>query len=184
MNVANWITLLRFLVAMSAAVLLRDGHELVWVRTSTALFVLAIVLDKVDGMVARRFDCCSRFGKFFDTALDKIILAVFFLCLTDLNVINRNMVAAALIRDMLTQSFRSYADSLGVSTRTDRLSYTRYIVQCAAVVSGLLFIGIKFTAQADLLRQLSVISFSIGLGLGYWTLFRLVYRHWWQVVAS
>lgn len=184
MTIANWVTLLRFIIAMAGAFLLGDGQAQGCARVATALFVLAIALDKVDGVVARKFDCCTAFGKFFDTALDKIVLAVYFLCLLDLKIVNRHLVAAALVRDMLTQGFRSYAESRAVFTGTDALSYTRYVIQCTAVISGLLSVGFTGTSQAGPLRQLSVLSFVTGVALGYWTLLNLLARHWREVVSA
>lgn len=181
MTVANWITLLRLIIALTGAFLLGDGESPTGAKVTTALFVLAIALDKLDGMVARRLNCRTTFGEVFDTATDKIIFTVYFLCLLDWKIVDRNLVALAVIRDMLTQAFRSYAVSRSVFVKTYVLSYARYIIQCLAVVSGLLSAGLMRTYQTDLLRQMSVLCFVVGVVLGYVTLWNLVAQHWKEV---
>jgi phosphatidylglycerophosphate synthase len=132
----------------------------------TSLFIVSIVLDKLDGVIARKFGCCTEFGKRFDIAADKIILAVFFLCLMDLTVISRQLLAASFTRDLLTQAFRSYASSKGVILRTYSLSKVQYGLQCIAIVCGLSSFMLLRADAAELLRRLSVICFVFGLVSG------------------
>ena len=37
------------------------------------LFIIAVVSDLLDGMLARRWDAVSKFGKFFDSIADKLL---------------------------------------------------------------------------------------------------------------
>lgn len=184
MTSANWITLLRFAIALTGAFLVGDEKNSGWIRIATALFVIALILDKLDGVVARRFNCCTSFGKFFDTAVDKIILAVFFLCLLGLGIIDKNLVIAALVRDMLTQAFHSYAESQNILLKTHNVSYIRHLLQCLSVISGLLSVVLGETQQAGLFRQLSLFSFIAGLALGYLILLNIISRHWREVLRS
>jgi phosphatidylglycerophosphate synthase len=177
MTLANWVTLLRLLAALAGALMLRAAEPYPGIKLVTSLFVVSIILDKLDGVIARKFDCCSAFGKQFDIAADKIILAIFFLCLMDLKVISRHLLAASFTRDLLTQAFRSYASSKGVILRAYGLSKAQYVIQCIAIASGLSSFVFPGMCTTEFLRQASVACFVIGLALGCLVLGSLVINH-------
>ncbi len=182
MTIANWITLLRLGLGLLGAFLINTNDARHRILAAAALFSLAVALDKVDGVVARRFQCCTDFGRILDTSVDKVILAVFFLCLQDLRLIPRDLVAAAIARDILTPAFRSCATSRGVDTKTYGLSYARYAIQCSSIVAGLLSVGIVGTLQSTSLKAICIGSFVIGIVFGYWTLCNLLVQHWRDVI--
>jgi phosphatidylglycerophosphate synthase len=177
MTLASWVTLLRLLIALTGAFTLRAFEPYSGINLVTSLFIISIVLDKLDGVIARKFDCCTDFGKRFDIAADKIILAVFFLCLMDLKVISRHLLAASFTRDLLTQAFRSYASSKGIILRNYNLSKVQYVIQCVAVASGLSSFISLGTSAAGLLRQVSVLCFVFGLVSGCLVLGRLIVHY-------
>ena len=74
-NVANIITVLRILMApLFIWLLLSDGGDLGYLRYIAAgLFVLAIVTDTVDGILARRQNLVTDFGKILDPIADKVL---------------------------------------------------------------------------------------------------------------
>lgn len=177
MTLANWVTLLRLLIALVGAFTLRAAEPYSGIEAATSLFIVSIVLDKLDGAIARKFECCTAFGKRFDIAADKVILAVFFLCLMDLKVISRHLLAVSFTRDLLTQAFRGYASSKGVILRTYSLSKVQYVLQCVAIASGLSSFAFLKTGESELLRQTSVGCFVAGLTLGCLVLGGLIVHH-------
>ena len=182
MTPANWITLLRLLIALIGAFMLNAGEPPERVKFTTALFIISISLDKLDGVVARKYNCCTTVGKHFDIAADKIVIAVFFLCLMDLRLVSRHLMSAWLIREMLTQAFRNYAALKGIFIRTYRLSKARYIIQCIAIATGLLsFVSLGMNL-ANPLREVSIICFITGLALGYLTFWHIIVDHWREVL--
>lgn len=79
-GLANQITLARALLAMALLAALARPELFVaqgWFMVSVALLVL--LLDGVDGWVARRLDQCTRFGARFDMEVDAALIMV--LCL-------------------------------------------------------------------------------------------------------
>lgn len=174
----------RLILALIGAFMLNVDGPLSQLRFSAALFILSISLDKIDGMIARKYNCCTNFGEKLDIVVDKIVIAVFFLCLLDLRVINKNLMAAWLIRDLVTQAFRNYSLSKGIILRTYKLSKVQYIIQCIAIATGLLsfaYLGMNLT---DLLRQVSVVCFVAGLAIGYLVLWNLIVHHKREVVSA
>jgi len=75
-NVANIITVVRiFLAPVFIWLLLADNHELGVLRYLAAgLFILAIVTDSVDGLLARRQNLVTDFGKLLDPIADKVLI--------------------------------------------------------------------------------------------------------------
>jgi phosphatidylglycerophosphate synthase len=181
---ASWITLLRLLIALIGAFMLSAGKPPDHVKFTTVLFIISVSMDKLDGIVARKYNCCTTFGKHFDMAADKITLTVFFLCLLDLKVINRHLVAAALIRDLLTHAFRNYAASKGIFITTYSGSKARYFIECMAITAGLSSFVFLEVNLANPLRQVSIVCFVVGLVLGYLTFWTLIMHHWREVIRG
>lgn len=74
-NVANIITVVRILLApLFIWLLLDDGGQLGPIRyIAAALFIVAIATDSVDGLLARRQNLVTDFGKILDPIADKVL---------------------------------------------------------------------------------------------------------------
>jgi CDP-diacylglycerol--glycerol-3-phosphate 3-phosphatidyltransferase len=75
-NLANIITVIRiFLAPVFIWLLLDDAGVLGPLRyVAAALFILAIVTDSVDGLLARRQNLVTDFGKILDPIADKVLI--------------------------------------------------------------------------------------------------------------
>jgi CDP-diacylglycerol--glycerol-3-phosphate 3-phosphatidyltransferase len=75
-NLANIITVIRiFLAPVFIWLLLDDAGALGPLRyVAAALFILAIVTDSVDGLLARRQNLVTDFGKILDPIADKVLI--------------------------------------------------------------------------------------------------------------
>ena len=75
-NVANIITVVRILLApLFIWMLLDDAGDLGTIRyLAAALFIIAIVTDSVDGLLARRQNLVTDFGKILDPIADKVLI--------------------------------------------------------------------------------------------------------------
>lgn len=76
-SIPNLITLMRLLLVVPVAVTILN-HQFGW---TLALFAVASISDGVDGYLARRFNCVSRFGAILDPVADKLMLMVSFILL-------------------------------------------------------------------------------------------------------
>ncbi len=72
-NAANFITAIRFIVAIAILVLYFTNAEN-WLWRSIALFIFGSLTDVVDGYVARHFGCVSDLGKLLDPVCDKAMM--------------------------------------------------------------------------------------------------------------
>lgn len=75
-NLANTLTLLRlvlvpvFLLALFA----KDGHEIAFRIVAFVIFTLAVITDRLDGLLARNYGMATEFGAFVDPIADKTLI--------------------------------------------------------------------------------------------------------------
>lgn len=75
MTTASKITLVRvaFIPVYMLFMYLSGGEPGLWMYLALGVFVLASVTDYVDGVVARKYNQVSDFGKFLDPLADKLL---------------------------------------------------------------------------------------------------------------
>ena len=80
-NVPNALTTLRLvMVPFFGWALLHDGgHDTTWRWVAWALFVIAMITDKVDGDLARKHNLITNFGKIVDPIADKAMTGMAFI---------------------------------------------------------------------------------------------------------
>ncbi|TDD17731.1 CDP-diacylglycerol--glycerol-3-phosphate 3-phosphatidyltransferase [Kribbella turkmenica] len=100
-NVANALTILRlFLVPLFVWLLLRDGGTGDGNRLlATAAFVVAIVTDRFDGDIARRWNLVTNFGKIADPIADKALTGAAFIGLSLLGELPWWVTVVVLVRE-------------------------------------------------------------------------------------
>jgi CDP-diacylglycerol--glycerol-3-phosphate 3-phosphatidyltransferase len=101
-NIANVITVVRILMAplFIAWLLIDDGTDgslRVW---AAALFVVAILTDSLDGMLARGLDLVTDFGKIVDPIADKVLIGGALVSLTILGELPWWVTALILVREV------------------------------------------------------------------------------------
>lgn len=81
MNLANQLTMMRFVLALATFMAVvsesHDAHV-----AALGFFLAAIITDWIDGYVARRMQTISPFGKVADPIADKVLILGTFLALT------------------------------------------------------------------------------------------------------
>jgi CDP-diacylglycerol--glycerol-3-phosphate 3-phosphatidyltransferase len=110
LNVPNVLSICRILLVPPLVVVLLTkfpGQEFV----GLGLFLLAALLDFVDGFVARRRNQVTRLGTLLDPAADKILIAAAFISLVEIDhqVVPAWMVVVIIARELAVSSLRSFA---------------------------------------------------------------------------
>lgn len=107
-NVANIITVVRiFLAPVFIWLLFADNHELGVLRyIAAALFILAIVTDSVDGLLARRQNLVTDFGKILDPIADKVLIGGALVTLSILGELWWWVTIVILVREFGITAFR------------------------------------------------------------------------------
>ncbi|MBQ7415548.1 MAG: CDP-diacylglycerol--glycerol-3-phosphate 3-phosphatidyltransferase [Oscillospiraceae bacterium] len=75
MTLASKITLIRvaFIPVYMAFMYLSGGQPNYWMWIALGVFILASLTDYVDGLIARKYNQVSDFGKFLDPLADKLL---------------------------------------------------------------------------------------------------------------
>ncbi|HEV7957772.1 MAG TPA: CDP-diacylglycerol--glycerol-3-phosphate 3-phosphatidyltransferase [Marisediminicola sp.] len=107
-NVANIITVVRIFMAPAFIwLLLADAGELGTLRlVAAALFIVAIITDSVDGLLARRQNLVTDLGKILDPIADKVLIGGALVALSVLGELPWWVTIVILIRELGITAFR------------------------------------------------------------------------------
>lgn len=111
--IANWITLSRFPLLLIHAGILYYGSPQVRLFGVLLLFT-GLMLDTVDGVVARKLRQTSLFGSVLDIAADRTYELVLWACFADLGLISIVIPVVVIARTTLTDAFRSIGVAQGI----------------------------------------------------------------------
>jgi CDP-diacylglycerol--glycerol-3-phosphate 3-phosphatidyltransferase len=110
-----------------------DGHAY-W---ATAVFVVAMATDQVDGWLARRSGTSSSLGKLLDPVADKVLVLAVLVMLVGEGVAPAWMVALIVVREILVSGLRLAALERGVVLGARDLGRIKTWAQAvAAAVAG------------------------------------------------
>ena len=150
---ANWITISRFPLLLVTVLVLYQGSPEARLAGVVLLFV-GLMLDTVDGMVARRTGQTSLFGSVLDIAADRTYELVLWVCFADLEMIPVAIPIIIIMRTTLTDALRSIGVGQGTAPfEQHRTALGRFLVGSAwmrtgyAVTKVLTFCGLAL-AQA------------------------------------
>ncbi len=111
---ANTITLSRFPLLLVTLVALYQGPAPVRLAAVGLLFI-GLMLDTVDGVVARKAGTTSLFGSVLDIAADRTYELVLWFCFADMGMIPLVIPLIVIARTALTDAFRSIGVAQGTA---------------------------------------------------------------------
>lgn len=133
MSVANWITVLRFPLLIAVVVMLYLGGAVVQF-VAVFLLVVLILMDTVDGIVARRRGEQTLMGSALDIAADRAVEFALWVTYAHLRLIPVAVPLVVVIRGVLTDSIRSVALQRGLSAHSMmRSKWGRWLVASSAM---------------------------------------------------
>lgn len=110
LNVANQLTILRILMIPFFIYTLLSGH----IKTAAVIFILASLTDFFDGLIARKYQMITNFGKFMDPLADKLLVTSALVCFVELGALSSWVVIIILSREFIVSVFRAIAASDGI----------------------------------------------------------------------
>ena len=111
---ANWITLSRIPILLVYIVILYRGSPALRLA-GVGLLLVGLLLDTVDGVVARRRGETSLFGSVLDIAVDRTYELALWLCFADLGLVPVAIPLVVIARTTLTDAFRSVGVGQGTA---------------------------------------------------------------------
>ena len=150
-NLPNQITVARLALSLVFIILLGIvGHgtdsetRQVILNWSTALFMLAMFTDFLDGYLARRWNIESTFGRIADPFVDKIVICGSFILLTTVSDFVEPWYPLVIVfREFLVSGLRSYIESAGVAFGAAWAGKVKLVIQ-GLTIPSLLFYEANF----------------------------------------
>ena len=113
MNLANKLTIGRIAMAfLFMWVLLYKKIPSNYV-VALGVFILAWITDVLDGLVARRYDQITNFGKLIDPLSDKILMSAAFISFVQIRLVPAWIVVVIISREFIITGMRLLAASRG-----------------------------------------------------------------------
>lgn len=115
----NRITLMR--IGLLFVLVFLIYNDRIWARLFAAfLAVIVIVMDWLDGFLARKLEESTALGSVLDIAGDRVVECVLWICLADLRLIGVWIPIVVISRDIFTDSIRNYVLKFGYSGFGDK----------------------------------------------------------------
>lgn len=139
-NVPNILTIFRIVVTPLIVWFLIGFEGFTIHMVAFILFLIASLTDLFDGMLARKFQVVSEFGKFMDPLADKILVNSTFIALNIMDIMPIWITAVVILRDMVVTSLRWGMLAAGASMNTSQLAKIKTTFQYISMYVGLVFI--------------------------------------------
>jgi len=134
-NLPNLLTLSRIaVIPLIVAAFYLPTPAAGW--TAFGLFAYAAVTDYFDGMLARRRQQTSDFGRFLDPIADKLLVAAVLIMMVAMGTLSGAAVIAAmliLLREILVSGLREFLAGKQVEVPVSRLAKWKTAVQLVAI---------------------------------------------------
>jgi len=175
-NIANIITVIRILMAPAFVALLladdgRDGTERVW---AAVLFVVAIVTDSADGIIARRQNLVTDFGKLVDPIADKVLIGGALVSLSILHELPWFVTVLIMVREIGITVFRFavLSDRVIPASRGGKI---KTVLQAVAITLALFPLWNVF---GDWVQWLNVILMTLAFVATMWSGIDYLWQAW------
>jgi CDP-diacylglycerol--glycerol-3-phosphate 3-phosphatidyltransferase len=181
-NLPNTITILRTLFVPVVMWLIWDKPSQMQSVVACAVFVVAMLLDLVDGWLARKWDLQSVIGAFLDPLADKLMHVSALIMLIPLGLVPAWMVIVLESRELAITGLRSLAASEGMMIAASSLGKFKTAYQSTAISFLLLhypFLGIDCHTVGILLLYVSIVMSIVSgaeYGWGFYKHYQNKYR--------
>lgn len=176
----NKITILRLILTPIIILLFLEPSYNTKVA-SLVLFIIACITDKIDGTIAKKYGIITKFGKFMDPLVDKILLNSLLIVLAVSDVLRWWMVLLVVSRELFIQILRIIAEinKLEIHSIGGKIKGP---LQMATIITGIYFTiitvqGGRFILSNWMSHTLSVMMF-ITIIVSYSAMLEFLINNW------
>ena len=142
MNLPNTLTLLRLGLTALLVVSLSVQYPAHF-AIALLVFLLASLTDYLDGVIARKWNLITDFGKLMDPLADKVLTASAFICLIPYQALPAWAVIIIISREFLITGLRLLASSKGVILPAEKLGKHKTAWQMITIVFFLALLALR-----------------------------------------
>ena len=161
----NVLTYLRMAAIPVIIVLLVSPAPVKSLNIAFVLFVVASITDYFDGILARRHNLVTSFGKLIDPLADKLLTSAVLIMLIPLEKVQPWLVFLIIGREITITGLRSVAASHGLILNASRMGKNKMISQTVAL--SLLLLSIP--SMQGFLDGLGLFVLWVSVVLSYWS---------------
>lgn len=173
-TIANWITLARFAIYLIALALLLTGNES-YKLVILPLFIIAFLMDKLDGWAAKKFNQTSDVGVALDRAADRIIvttLAISYLFFNPDRLI-LIIILTNLMRDFLVSGLRQLAAEKDIFMSKHSFGKVKFVVENISAILMISLLTVPALGELSSTVKLTMLSTLVVSSILGWLSFWL-----------
>ena len=121
------------------------------------LFVAAGLTDMLDGMIARKYNMVTDFGKLMDPLADKLMVMAALLCFTYRGIVHPAVSIIILAREFLVTGLRMLATSSGRVIAADIWGKLKTVSQDVGIVVILAWQALEHASFSPVLKTASTV---------------------------
>lgn len=144
MNTPNKLTLIRILLIPLFTIFLLNPDIPLGYLYAGLIFGAASITDYFDGMLARKNNLITDFGKLMDPVADKLLVTAAFICFIENGLTTSWVLIIVLLREFLVTSVRMVSAGRGLVIPANMLGKCKTVSQIIAIV---LVIVLQFVLQ-------------------------------------
>jgi CDP-diacylglycerol--glycerol-3-phosphate 3-phosphatidyltransferase len=136
MNLPNKLTVLRVLLIpfFVASLLYKSGEDYRFRIIALIIFCIAAITDTLDGIIARKYNLITDFGKFMDPLADKVLVCSGLICFIELGQLSSVIVLIIIAREFIISGIRLVASDNGVVIAAAMSGKLKTVVQMITVI--------------------------------------------------
>lgn len=137
MNLPNKLTMFRILLIPILVVVMMMSSDVKFLY-ALVIFAVASITDTLDGIIARKYNLITDFGKFMDPLADKLLVISMMICLIEVNVIPAWIVIIIVARELSVSIMRAIAAANGKVIAAAKSGKAKTVSQMFTIVFLLL----------------------------------------------
>lgn len=155
-NAPNLVTLARLVLAILFFACMQ-GHQF---RMALVFFTVAALTDWLDGFLARRWGQITKFGRIFDSLVDKILIcgAFVFLACQPRSGVGPAFTVIVLFREFLITAVRAEMEGQGIDFSAKVAGKVKMLLQVLAALASLGSLAFSSSSWQLLVRDGLVIA--------------------------
>lgn len=147
MNLANRLTMFRILLTF--VFMLVFSLQGLWFKVAALIiFTAAALSDLFDGMIAKKRNMITDFGRLMDPIADKILVLAAFAAFLEMQLFEAWMFVIIVSREILITSLRLFALNKGKILSAVRAGKHKTVSQMAVIFYILIFIVVKESVKS------------------------------------
>ena len=149
-NLPNILTVVRIaLVPVFVILMALNGVWEYMKYVALGVFVIASVTDWLDGIIARKKNIVTRFGKLMDPLADKILVAAGFIMLTGMDIIPAWVTVIVVARDFLLTTLRMFGTEAGETIAAGVSGKIKTAFQMLTIILGMKVMSARLMVQSS-----------------------------------